>query len=138
MENENPIVWNNVIAQNVNTDNVKGILIYSKSQGVKKNRRNTYRVPLGINGKIQGENVVIHDISVSGISFRTNDTASYREIGSKVKITFEANYEPYTVNATIVRRAEENGRVLYGCRIEANINIDKLVSIEQRKQMRRK
>ncbi len=82
--------------------------------------------------------VVIHDISVSGISFRTKMDAPEKEIGSKVKISFEANYEPYTVNATIVRKAEENGRILYGCKIEANINIDKLISIEQRKQMRRR
>ncbi len=137
-KNENPIAWNNVIAQNINTETIKGILVYSKNQGIKKNRRNTFRVPLGINGKIQGETVVIHDISVSGISFRTKMDAPEKEIGSKVKISFEANYEPYTVNATIVRKAEENGRILYGCKIEANINIDKLISIEQRKQMRRR
>ena len=54
-ENENPIAWNNVIAQNINTETIKGILVYSKNQGIKKNRRNTFRVPLGINGKIQGQ-----------------------------------------------------------------------------------
>lgn len=91
---------------------------------------------MGVNGKIQGENVVVHDISVSGISFRTKADAPNKEIGSKVKITFEANYEQYSVNATIVRKAEDNGRMLYGCKIEANVNIDKLISIEQRKRMK--
>lgn len=135
LDNEKPIVWSNVVMKNINTESVKGILAYSPNQGIKKNRRNTYRIPLGVNGRVRGEKVIIHDISVSGISFRCKGVVSF-DIGNELKIAFEANYETYTVNATIVRRAvEENGTILYGCKMDANINIDKLISIEQRKNM---
>lgn len=137
MSNDYPLVWTDVQIKNVSIKGISGVLVASTAEATRRNRRSCYRVPIGVNGIVAGNRVTIHDISVNGISFRSKEKLMFNA-GEKVLITFAANYENYTVEATIVRIVEEESSVLYGCRQKPNTQIDQLISFEQRKQVQYK
>lgn len=135
--NDYPLVWTDVQVKNVSLKGISGVLVASTAEATKRNRRSCYRVALGVNGIVAGVRVTVHDISVNGISFRAKEKLQFNS-GEKVLITFAANYENYTVEATIVRIVEEENSFLYGCKQKPNTQIDQLISFEQRKQVQYK
>lgn len=137
VDNDYPLVWTDVQVRNVDLKGVSGVLIGCTSKATRRNRRSCYRVPLGISGIAGGNRVTIHDISVNGISFRSKDRLDFN-LKDKVKVSFAANYENYTIEATVVRIVEEDASFLYGCRQKPNTQIDQLISYEQRKQVQYK
>lgn len=119
--------------------------IISKKPGKQINRRTAVRVWLGIDGVARvgsnrtAYNVVVKDISVSGISFILHKDMGI-EAGEMAHITFndtDARVK-FSLSAIVVRTADmEDGRVLYGCRLnQESPAISKYVADKQREKLK--
>lgn len=131
-----PLLWRNVAYGMVNVKGKPSIVLSSKSDGVKFNRRLNFRLPLDVQGILRGQKIVVHDLSSTGISFYI-PKENRKTIGTPVDIKFVANYEEYSVQGNIVREVEEDDRYLYGCSIKANTIIDTFLAEEQRRRLMR-
>ena len=119
--------------------------ISCRNEGRQINRRTAVRVWLGIEGVARvgsnrtAYNVVVKDISVSGISFILHKDMGI-EAGEMAHITFndvDARIK-FSLSAIVVRTAEmEDGRVLYGCRLnQESPAISKYVTDKQREKLK--
>lgn len=119
--------------------------IVSKNPGKQINRRTAVRVWLGIEGVAQiginrtAYNVIVKDISVSGISFIMHKSMNL-DPGTMAHITFhdtEARVK-FSLSAIVVRTAElEDGRVLYGCRLnQESPAVSRYVTDKQREKLK--
>ena len=116
-----------------------------KTPGKQINRRTAVRVWLGFDGIAQvgthkvPYDVVVKDISVSGISFIFHKDLDV-EPGTIAHIVFndsEARMK-FNVSAIVVRTAQlDDGRVLYGCRLnQESPAIAKYVNDKQREKLK--
>lgn len=116
-----------------------------KNPGRQINRRTAVRVWLGMEGVAQlginrtAYNVIVKDISVSGISFISHKNMNVGA-GTMAHITFhdkEAKVK-FSLGSIIVRVADmEDGRVLYGCRLnQESPAISKYVADKQREKLK--
>lgn len=138
--------FNNVEILNVKTkDGEIHHKMICKYPGKQINRRTAVRVWLGIEGVARvgvnrtAYNVIVKDISVSGISFILHKDMGI-ESGEMAHITFndvDARTK-FSLSAIIVRTAEmEDGRVLYGCRLnQESPAISKYVTDKQREKLK--
>ena len=116
-----------------------------KTPGKQINRRTAVRVWLGFDGIAQvgthkvPYDVVVKDISVSGISFIFHKDLNV-EPGTIAHIVFndsEARMK-FNISAIVVRTAQlDDGRVLYGCRLnQESPAIAKYVNDKQREKLK--
>ena len=138
--------FNNVEILNVKTkDGEIHHKMICKYPGKQINRRTAVRVWLGIEGVARvgvnrtAYNVIVKDISVSGISFILHKDMGI-DPGEMAHITFndvDARTK-FSLSAIIVRTAEmEDGRVLYGCRLnQESPAISKYVTDKQREKLK--
>ncbi len=138
--------FNNVEILNVKTkDGEIHHKMICKTAGKQINRRTAVRVWLGIEGVARvgsnrtAYNVIVKDISVSGISFILHKDMGI-EAGEMAHITFndvDARIK-FSLSAIVVRTAEmEDGRVLYGCRLnQESPAISKYVTDKQREKLK--
>ena len=146
LSDERVYEFNNVEILNVKTkDGEIHHKIICKNPGKQINRRTAVRVWLGIEGVARvgtnrtAYNVIVNDISVSGISFILHKDMGI-EPGEMAHITFndvDARTK-FSLSAIIVRTAEmEDGRVLYGCRLnQESPAISKYVTDKQREKLK--
>ena len=146
LSDEKVYEFNNVEILNVKTkDGEIHHKMLCKYPGKQINRRTAVRVWLGIEGVARvgvnrtAYNVIVKDISVSGISFILHKDMGI-DPGEMAHITFndvDARTK-FSLSAIIVRTAEmEDGRVLYGCRLnQENPAISKYVTDKQREKLK--
>lgn len=146
LSDEKVYEFNNVEILNVRTkDGEIHHKMICKYPGKQINRRTAVRVWLGIEGVARvgvnrtAYNVIVKDISVSGISFILHKDMGI-EPGEMAHITFndvDARTK-FSLSAIIVRTAEmEDGRVLYGCRLnQESPAISKYVTDKQREKLK--
>ena len=139
-EEKSPYLWQVVHIGNEIRDNTPYHVVSSNLSGVKINRRENFRVFLGLEGQatIMGGRpfeVLVKDISSSGfavlvdmtkpISVHKNDIMQL-EFNDK---TFE---EDFILNGRVVRMDKTDKYLLYGCRLVAeNPAIDKYIANKQ-------
>lgn len=139
-DNDKPCIWRGVIPLNTQIKGNSYVLIKIPHDGTAYNRRNAYRLPLDIQCRLSGtEYAILHDLSCNGMSFYLN-AENTKEIGSKVYVSFDFQYQTYTIAGTIVRQvADETGnRVLYGCKIKPSPVVDTLINEMQRAHITKK
>ncbi len=146
LSDEKVYEFNNVEILNVKTkDGEIHHKMICKYPGKQINRRTAVRVWLGIEGVARvgvnrtAYNVIVKDISVSGISFILHKDMGI-DPGEMAHITFndvDARTK-FSLSAIIVRTAEmEDGRVLYGCRLnQESPAISKYVTDKQREKLK--
>ncbi len=138
--------FNDVVIRNVRTlENQVYHEITCKTQGKIVNRRKACRVWLGFDGVAQiGTNrqayeVVVKDISVTGISFICPKEVEL-EPDMVVHITFEDEVTRvrFNIGAIVVRSEKtDRQRVIYGCRLNHESQaISKYVNEKQREKLR--
>ncbi len=133
-EEEKPLIWKNISNMMVNVKGKPCVVLSSKKEGIPYNRRLNFRLPMDVKGKLKNLNIVIHDISSSGISFYLPKENRLR-IGQSFEIRFMANYEELKVQGEIVREIEEDRRFLYGCTIKSTVAVDNFIADEQRRRL---
>lgn len=137
ISDKKPYIWKGVLPRNMLIKNNPCVLIKMFGDGVPFNRRGAFRLPLDIKSKLKGgDPVILHDLSCTGMSFYLPKD-HIQNIGTSVSISFDFQYEQYTITGTIVRQVndDENNRILYGCEVKPSPVIDNLISEMQRKMM---
>ena len=127
-----PLIWKNVAIDNAVISQKSYVLVRSLEDAQEYNRRRNFRLDLDIRGTILGMGeVVIHDISNSGIGFYLEPGKTCK-MGETVHIGFSVRDKNYGVAATVVRIVEGERRTLYGCSMMSTPAIDGFINEEQR------
>ncbi len=127
-----PLIWKNVAIDNAIISNKPYVLVRSLEDAQEYNRRRNFRLELDIRGTVLGlGDVIIHDISNSGIGFYLDQGKSCK-MGETVHIGFAVRDKNYGVAATVVRIVEGERRTLYGCTMMSTPAIDGFINEEQR------
>ena len=134
MDNAKPIVWRNVAYGMVPVKGRQCIVLSTKSNGVQYNRRLNFRLPMDVQGNINGQKIIVHDLSSTGISFYVRRD-NPKKIGTEFTMKFIANYDELAVQGKIVREFIDEDRILYGCSIKPSAIIDTFLAEEQRRRL---
>ena len=136
IDDSKPIVWRSVAYGMVAVKGRQCIVLSTKSNGVQFNRRLNFRLPLDVQGTLNGQKIIVHDLSSTGISFYLRKE-NRKTIGTEIAVKFIANYDEYAVQGKIVREmfVEDEERYLYGCSIKPNTIIDTFLAEEQRRRL---
>lgn len=125
-EEKTPFLWKIVHIARENIDGVNYHVITSDVVGVKINRRENFRVFVGIDGKatILGKevpfDVMVKDVSESGFAILIDNTSPIKiNKNEAVMIDFydKAVDEKFTLTGRVVRAEMTERYVLYGCRL---------------------
>lgn len=133
-----PILWHN--AKIVYHKNA--YILQITSDGIKSNRRNSYRVPVSILGWMNQINkkpiqVMIKDVSITGFAITDRKKELDISYGERVSITFEDLIFKIDLDGQVVRIEEHDGYIIYGFMI-LNICKDLPVYINQKQRKIRK
>ncbi len=125
-EEKTPFLWKIVHITRENIDGVNYHVITSDVAGVKINRRENFRVFIGIDGKatILGKevpfDVMVKDVSESGFAILVDVTSPVKiNKNEAVMIDFYDSVvdERFTLSGRVVRAEVAERYVLYGCRL---------------------
>lgn len=129
-----PVIFRNVGVKDIKISEKKFLIVATRNGGAKYNRRKSFRINADIQGVVDNEKTVIHDVGFTGLSFYMPES-NRKIVGSQVNVKIVDNYEPFMVRATIVREIKLETRFLYGCTIATNIHMEKFIANLQRKQL---
>ena len=125
-EEKTPYLWKIVQINRETVDGVNYHVITSPMSGVKINRRENFRVFIGIDGKatVLGKevpfDVMVKDVSESGFAILVDVTTEVKiNKNEAVMIDFydKAIDERFTLTGRVVRAEVDERYVLYGCRL---------------------
>lgn len=137
-DDSKPLIWRTLSYAFLKRGEYSYTILADKNDGIEFNRRNTFRLDMDVQGTLnRNEIVIVHDISRTGISFYIAKDKK-KMIGAPITITFQGGYEDITVTGTIVREQELEERVMYGCQIKSSLQVDKFLSEEQVRRLRRR
>lgn len=126
-KDEKPYVWKIASIRSVKFSSGRCYHLLCSSQNVDTlNRRNNFRIWLGVNAIAQiGFNkktyeVIIKDISASGLGIIVNDEEFEPKMSMPVSVTFKDNDTDtqFKLRANIVRITKEKGKTLLGCSLQ--------------------
>lgn len=137
-----PVIWKNVKCTTVLFDNKTLYNIAAFAEGYESNRRNAFRMFIGLSGVAQlGINrkalsVIVKDVSESGFSFVSSEDIE-NVINMPVRLVFEDIDRNYSLMGLVVRRVViDEKKILYGCKLSVeNLELVKYINYKQRKQM---
>ena len=139
-EEKSPYLWQIVHIAKENRDNKTYHVISSNLSGVKINRRENFRLFLGIEGSAtimggQAFNVVIKDISSCGFAVLVDLNSSitiHKNDIMQIKFADSAFDEEFVLNGRVVRMDKTEKYLLYGCRMATgNPAVDKYIANKQ-------
>lgn len=137
-----PLVWEYVSVPAVIYKGESCYKCTMQANGVQMNRRETYRLFLGVEGIAQvGTNrkalsVLVKDISDNGFSFvHTEDMNGF--LGEPVRIVFDIDEMHFNLQGCLVRvEPLEGEKYIYGCKlIINNPNVSKYIAKKQREML---
>lgn len=133
-ENVMPIIW-----RNVKIVNYKGkYLMQVSGEGMRHNRRDSFRVGVGLYGKLRRngrgfQDVLIRDISVSGFSITDKRKELGFQVGDKIEVEFcDFGFE-FVFVGKVVRIEEREDMNIYGlelCNLCKDLSV--YVNVKQR------
>lgn len=137
-----PVVWKNVKCTTVLFDNKTFYDIVAFSEGYESNRRNAFRMFIGLSGVAQlGINrkalsVIVKDVSENGFSFVSSEDIE-DVINLPVRLVFEDIDKNYSLMGLVVRKVViGEKKILYGCKLSVeNMELVKYINYKQRLQM---
>lgn len=139
-EDKTPFLWQVVRIEKEKRDNVLYHVISSNLSGVKINRRENFRLFLGIEGKAtlmgaQPFDVLVKDISSSGFAILVdmNKTINvHKNDLMQIEFTDPSFNESFSLIGRVVRMDKTEKYLLYGCRLASeNPAIDKYIANKQ-------
>lgn len=129
-----PFLWRSVAFKNIVINKIPHLSFYSDAEGVEHNRRASFRLPMDVVGMVDGgEHCIIKDISSSGVAFRLTKGGS-KNVHAPVVVKFDGGGKMIELRGTIVRELTTDDGVVYGCKINGNMELDKYIADEQNKR----
>ena len=146
LEGDKPYGWNHVRIMNLRLPVYGSIhVIASKNDAASYNRRQNYRVFLGVEGTMESvadpeaKNVLVKDISVSGIGLITKTEEPYKR-GDIITVNFNEKESgtDFQLKVLVVRNEEmEDGRFNIGGLVKSNSDVvARFVYSKQQKKMK--
>lgn len=141
-ENKSPIVWKGVGVSIVMINGKQQYKIISSGEGYESNRRNSFRLFVGIKGVAQMNinkkalDVIVKDVSESGFAFVSKENISNPE-GLPVRLVFADFNRQFSLMGECVRKVEiDENKILYGCQLKVeNTGIQKYINEKQRQML---
>ena len=125
-QDKSPIVWKNVLIETVKMDTAIIYRISSAAHGFEMNRREAFRLFVGLGGVAQldinrkADDVIVKDVSETGFAF-VSERDDEKLVGKPVRLTFVDMGKQFALMGIIVRRVFiSEGKILYGCKISVN------------------
>ncbi len=114
-ENGMPVIWNNVKIVNYKTE----YLVQVSTDGVKNNRRNSFRVGVSATARLTmskpgPQYITVRDISLSGFSITDRKKELGLVIGDKLSISYEDFGFMIDLEGRVVRIEEHEDMIIYG------------------------
>ncbi len=146
IKDEKPLIWHGVTIKNLRLPVYGSIhIIVSEKESVSYNRRQSYRVFLGVEGAVkrtetdEPKTVTVKDLSEGGVAFVTKGKEEYQK-GDILYISFQAEPNGSTFNLSLVVIRQDHmpdGRVTYGCRLKNRSElVSKFITKKQHEQMK--
>ena len=117
-------------------------ILQAKNEGIRYNRRNTFRVGISTSGRLNMANgsnktVTVRDISLTGFSITDRSNELGLDIGNAVDLYFEDIGHVLDLAGTLVRVEVHEDKVIYGFKIN-NLckDLPSYVSTKQRQKRR--
>lgn len=137
-----PVVWKNVKCSTELVDKAVVYHIVAFAEGFESNRRQAFRLFLGIDGVAQiGTNrkalqVIVKDVSENGFSFVSSEDID-NVLNVPVRLVFTDSGQSHSLMGLVVRKvAISERKIIYGCKLGVdNINLAKYIHLKQRQQM---
>lgn len=138
---DSPITWEDVTVKRIISNKINGHIIVSKFSGKKVNRRNNYRVSVGVSAVARlglsrkTATVMVRDVSSTGFAV-VIDNKNEVKLRDSIRVTYDDDMLHISLNGICVRTQKvDDDRTLYGCRLEYSTSqIDNYVAQKQRKK----
>lgn len=137
-EGECPIIWKNAMIKRFTIHGERIHAIASKLEGIKFNRRGSFRISVGARGIARlgvsrtTADVIVKDISLSGFAIIIEPKYEVRQF-DYMRVTFD-DYG-YRINVTgvcIRHQPLPDGRIIYACTIDAkNPDLEDYIAAKQ-------
>lgn len=127
-----PVRWGGCAIQYMKN----GYVLYVPNKGVEMERRNALRVEVNVRGTLLYKKmeypVIIHDISLVGISVEVGDDIQFLKRGEMIELAFSDDEFEFSSVCQIVRKWDRTDRNIFGCTIkEISRNLTKYVAYRQ-------
>lgn len=139
-----PIIWKRVLLKNITYNNKTYYKVVPTGDGFEINRRNAFRMYIGINGVVQvGVNspaidVIVKDVSETGFSFVCKENID-KPLKSTVRLVFADNNKTFSLSGILIRQEEINEvKYVYGCILNIkNQFLNQYINQKQREMLSR-
>lgn len=146
-EGNKPIAWDGCVIKTLTYQKKRYQAIFSDRESKRYNRREAYRQYIGANGLLSIDatrkqmDVIVKDVSATGVAFVGEPTLSIEDIGA-----FHLNFEDAEnrLNVQIVGKAVRDEQVdeskkVFGCVVKkSNINLNSYVVNKQNQEIARR
>lgn len=137
-----PFFWRGIMCETFSENGKALYRITSSSEGIERNRREAFRLFLGISGVAQmGINnraldIIVKDVSQTGFSF-VSDRDFGEVINMPVRMVFTDLNKNFSLMGIVVRKVEiSENKIVYGCRLSVeNELLPQYINIKQRQQL---
>lgn len=145
IKDNKPLIWPGVSVKNLRLPVYGSIhIIVSERESVSYNRRQSYRVFLGVEGSVkrtetdEPKTVTVKDLSDVGIAFIAKGDSEYQR-GDILYINFtEPGGNSFNLSLVVLRRDNmPDGRITFGCRLKNRSElVSKFITQKQHEQMK--
>ncbi|MGN0318906.1 MAG: PilZ domain-containing protein [Lachnospira sp.] len=141
-DNKSPVIWKGIGVSIVVVKGKQQYKVVSSGEGYEINRRDSFRLFLGVNGVAQinvnkkALNVIVKDISETGFSFVSAEDIERVE-GLPVRLVFADMNKQFSLMGQCVRKVKlAEDKFLYGCQLTVeNTEIPKYINEKQRQML---
>lgn len=143
-----PLMWQCCSMKNTNYSGKRYHVLYSKEDGRKLNRRDTYRLFLGVKGHLLVEethetfDVTLKDISEGGVGFICSDTNLHIKDIGRFRLSFQDNDRRMSIHLSgnVIREKDiDNKRRLFGAKVsKCNIPLGEYIALKQKSSISRR
>lgn len=139
---KSPVLWRGIVCETIYIDSKMFYKITCREDGVEKNRREAFRVFIGVSGVAQlglnkkAVNVIVKDVSENGFSF-ISDEDFEDVVNVPVRLVYTDMEINFSLMGIVVRKVKiDEKKNLYGCKLSVeNSRLGQYIIQKQRQTL---
>ena len=139
---KSPVLWRGIVCETIYIDSMMFYKITCREDGVEKNRREAFRVFIGVSGVAQlglnkkAVNVIVKDVSENGFSF-ISDEDFEDVVNVPVRLVYTDMEINFSLMGIVVRKVKiDEKKNLYGCKLSVeNSRLGQYIIQKQRQAL---
>lgn len=139
---KSPVLWRGIVCETIYIDSKMFYKITCREDGVEKNRREAFRVFIGVSGVAQlglnkkAVNVIVKDVSENGFSF-ISDEDFEDVVNVPVRLVYTDMEINFSLMGIVVRKVKiDEKKNLYGCKLSVeNSRLGQYIIQKQRQAL---